>query len=127
MSHIIHDWDEDQCPTILGHVRKAMNPAGRVFIVEMVLPHGDTAHPGKMLDMTMLVLLGGQERTESEYASLLSMASLRLTQVVPTNSRMLVDVRFKSDSDIAALLRDVRSAPKSGLRQAAPACPKSAQ
>jgi len=74
-----------------------------------------------------LVLLGGQERTESEYASLLSMASLRLTQAVPTNSRMLVDVRLKSDSDIAALLRDVRSAPKSGLRQAAPACPKSAQ
>jgi hypothetical protein len=39
-----------------------------------------------MLDMTMLVLLGGQERTEAEYASLLSMAGFRLTQVVPTNS-----------------------------------------
>jgi hypothetical protein len=63
-----------------------MNPAGRLLIVEMVLPPGDTAHPGKMLDMTMLVLLGGQERTESEYASLLSMAGFRLTQVVPTNS-----------------------------------------
>jgi hypothetical protein len=86
LSHIIHDWDEDQCLTILGHVRKAMNPAGRLLIVEMVLPPGDTAHPGKMLDMTMLVLLGGQERTESEYASLLSMAGFRLTQVVPTNS-----------------------------------------
>jgi hypothetical protein len=86
LSHIIHDWDEGQCLTILGHVRKAMNPAGRLLIVEMVLPPGDTAHPGKMLDMTMLVLLGGQERTESEYASLLSKAGLRLTKVVPTNS-----------------------------------------
>jgi hypothetical protein len=90
LSHIIHDWDEDQCLTILGHVRKAMNPAGRLLIVEMVLPPGDTAHPGKMLDMTMLVLLGGQERTESEYASLLSKAGLRLTQVVPTNSAVSI-------------------------------------
>ena len=86
LSHIIHDWDEDQCLTILGHVRKAMNPAGRLLIVEMVLPSGDTPHPGKMLDMAMLVQLGGQERTESEYASLLSKAGFRLTQVVPTNS-----------------------------------------
>ena len=38
LSHIIHDWDEDQCLTILGHVRKAMNPASRLLIVEMVLP-----------------------------------------------------------------------------------------
>ena len=86
LSHIIHDWDEDQCLTILGHVRKAMNPAGRLLIVEMVLPPGDTPHPGKMFDMAMLVQMGGQERTEAEYASLLSKAGLRLTQVVPTGS-----------------------------------------
>jgi O-methyltransferase domain/Dimerisation domain len=86
LSHIIHDWPEDQCLTILGHVRKAMNPAGRLLIVEMVLPAGDAPHPGKMLDMTMLVLLGGQERTESEYASLLSRAGLRLSKVVPTSA-----------------------------------------
>ena len=86
LSHIIHDWDEDQCLTILGHVRKAMNPAGRLLIVEMVLPPGDTPHPGKILDMTMLVLLGGQERTKAEYASLLSKAGFRITRVVPTSS-----------------------------------------
>jgi len=63
-----------------------MDPAGRLLIVEMVLPPGDAAHPGKMLDMVMLVLLGGRERTESEYASLLSKAGFRLTQVVPTGS-----------------------------------------
>ena len=86
LSHIIHDWDEDQCLTILGHVRKAMKPAGRLLIVEMVLPSGDTPHPGKILDLTMLVQTGGQERTESEYASLLGMAGFRLTRVVPTSS-----------------------------------------
>jgi len=86
LSHIIHDWDEDQCLTILGRVREAMNPAGRLLLVEMVLPPGDTAHPGKLFDMVMLVLLGGRERTESEYASLLSKSGFRLTRVVPTSS-----------------------------------------
>jgi hypothetical protein len=83
LSHIIHDWNEDQCLTILGHVRKAMNLASRLLIVEMVLPPGDTLPPGKMLDMVMLVQLGGQERTESEYASLLGKAGLRLTRACP--------------------------------------------
>jgi hypothetical protein len=86
LSHIIHDWNEDQCLTILGHVRKAMNLSGRLLIVEMVLPPGDTPHPGKMLDMSMLVSMGGQERTEAEYGLLLSKAGFRLTLVVPTNS-----------------------------------------
>ena len=63
-----------------------MDPAGRLLIVEMVLPPGDITHPGKMLDMVMLVALGGRERTEPEYASLLSKAGFRLTRVVPTKS-----------------------------------------
>ena len=86
LSHIIHDWDEDQCLTILGNVRKAMDPASRLLLVEMVLPLGDTPHPGKMLDMTMLVSMGGQERTEVEYGTLLSKASFQLTRVVSTSS-----------------------------------------
>jgi hypothetical protein len=90
LSHIIHDWDEDQCLTILGHIRKAMNPGGRLLIVEMVLPAGDVPHPGKMLDMLMLVLPGGQERTEAEYGLLLSKANFHLTRVVPTNSAVSV-------------------------------------
>jgi len=86
LSHIIHDWTEDQCLTILGHCRKAMKPDGRLLIVEMVLPAGDTPHPGKILDMVMLVIPGGQERTEAEYAALLGKAGFRLTRVVPTAS-----------------------------------------
>jgi len=90
LSHIIHDWSEDQCGTILGHVRKAMNPGGRLLIVEMVLPEGDTPHPGKLLDMGMLVGTGGQERTEAEYGLLLSKADFHHTRVVPTNSAVSV-------------------------------------
>ncbi|MDQ5831919.1 MAG: acetylserotonin O-methyltransferase [Actinomycetota bacterium] len=90
LSHVIHDWDEDQCLTILGHCRKAMQSNGRLLIIEMVLPAGDTPHPGKILDMTMLVIPGGQERTEAEYAALLGKAGFRLAGVVPTESAVSV-------------------------------------
>jgi hypothetical protein len=86
LSHIIHDWNEDQCLTILGHCRKAMAAGGRLLIVETVLPTGDTPHQGKVQDMVMLVIPGGQERTEAEYATLLGKAGFRLNRVVPTES-----------------------------------------
>jgi hypothetical protein len=86
MSHIIHDWSEAQCLTILGHCRKAMGPDGRLLIVETVLPEGNVPHQGKLQDLVMLVFPGGQERTEAEYATLLGKAGFRLNRVVPTSS-----------------------------------------
>ena len=86
LSHIIHDWNEEQCLTILGHCRNVIQPDGRLLIIETVLPTGDTPHQGKVQDMVMLVVPGGQERTEAEYASLLGKAGFRLGRVVPTES-----------------------------------------
>ena len=86
LSHIIHDWSEEQCQTILGNCRRAMKPASKLLIVESVLPPDDTPHFGKVLDMVMLAMPGGEERTESEYAALLASAGFRLTRVVPTAS-----------------------------------------
>ncbi|HEX5433212.1 MAG TPA: methyltransferase [Candidatus Angelobacter sp.] len=86
LSHIIHDWNEEQCLTILGNCRRAMNAHGRVLLIEMVLPGDDAPHPGKMLDMVMLTITGGQERTAAEYRQLLDKAGFRLTRVVPTSS-----------------------------------------
>ena len=94
LSHIIHDWREDLCLTILGHCRRAMNPGGRVLIVEMVLPPADTPHPGKLLDMMMLVGPGGQERTAQEYDALLDKAGFRLNRIVPTASAVSVVEAF---------------------------------
>ena len=86
LSHIIHDWTEDQCQTILANCRRAIGPNGRLLIVEMVLPEGDTPHLGKMLDMMMLLGPGGQERTGEEYRVLLKRADFRMTRVIPTAS-----------------------------------------
>jgi hypothetical protein len=63
-----------------------MKPASRLLIVEMVLAPGDEPHPGKMLDMTMLSQVGGQERTEAVYDVLLRNAGFRLTHVIKTSS-----------------------------------------
>jgi hypothetical protein len=86
LSHIIHDWNQEQCLTILGHCRRAMNSGGRLLLVEMVLPEGDAPHPGKMLDLVMLAVPGGEERTPSQYGTLLDQAGFRMTRVVPTAS-----------------------------------------
>jgi hypothetical protein len=90
LSHIIHDWSEAQCLTILGHCRQVMTPDSRVLIIEMVLPSGNAPHPGKMLDMMMLVGPGGQERTEPEYRALLGKAGLQLKKVVATESAVSI-------------------------------------
>jgi len=86
LSHTIHDWKEDECLTILGNCRNAMKPGAKLLIVEFVLPDGDEPHVGKLLDMVMLAIPGGEERTAAEYASLLAQAGLRMTRVVPTGS-----------------------------------------
>ena len=90
LSHVVHDWDEGRCLTILRHCRRAMTPASRLLIVEMVLAAGNAPHPGKMLDLAMLVMPGGQERTEEEYAALVAKAGFALTRVVPTRSAVSV-------------------------------------
>jgi SAM-dependent methyltransferase len=86
LSHVIHDWDDVRCLEILRNCRRAMDPDGRLLLVEMVIPPGDDPHPGKMLDMVMLSIPGGMERSEEEYGELLDAAGFRLTHVIPTET-----------------------------------------
>jgi hypothetical protein len=90
LSHVIHDWSEAQCLTILGNVRNAMPDHARLLIVEMALPGKDEPHFGKILDMVMLAVPGGEERTAKEYEALLAKAGFRLTRVVPTQSTVSI-------------------------------------
>ena len=90
LSHIIHDWTEAQCHTILGNCRKAMTTGAKLLIVEFVLPEGNTPHFGKLVDMVMLAIPGGEERTAREYRTLLDAAGFNMTRVVPTASDVSV-------------------------------------
>lgn len=90
LSHIVHDWDEASCVRILANCRKAKKAGGKVLVVEMVVPGPNEPHPAKELDLVMLTVPGGRERTEAEYAQLFAQAGLRLTRIVPTKSPVSV-------------------------------------
>lgn len=83
---IIHDWDDDRCLTILKNCRRAMPAGARLLLIESVIPPGDTPSLGKFVDLVMLVMTGGKERTEGEFRELLATAGFRLSRVVPTRS-----------------------------------------
>jgi hypothetical protein len=61
LKHIIHDWYDDNCEKILGGIRRSMPDDGRVLIVDSVIPAGNDPHPGKLLDLEMLIAPGGVE------------------------------------------------------------------
>lgn len=86
LKHIIHDWYDDNCEKILGCIRRSMPDDGRVLIVDAVIPPGNEPHPGKILDLEMLIAPGGVERTASEFETLLSNSGFRVTKIIPTHS-----------------------------------------
>jgi hypothetical protein len=89
LSHVIHDWREDQCLAILGNCRKAMAPDSRLLLVELVLREGNMPGFGSA-DMVMMCFTGGEERTAREYEELLARADLKMTRVVPTASNVSI-------------------------------------
>lgn len=86
LKHIIHDWSDEECLTILGHCRDGMQTGDKVLIVEMVVPEPNVPDLSKFLDLQMLVVLSGCERTADEYRDLLDRAGFTLTRIVPTPS-----------------------------------------
>lgn len=90
MRHIIHDWDDEKATSILQNVHRAMGTNGRLLVVEGVIPPGNDPSFGKLLDLTMLVIPGGKERTEEEYRKLFKAGGFRLTRIVPTKAEVSV-------------------------------------
>jgi hypothetical protein len=90
MRHIIHDWNDEQATTILRNVHQALGDDGRLLVVEGVIPPGNDPCFGKMLDLTMLTMAGGKERTEQEYRELFSAGGFELTRIVPTQAEVSV-------------------------------------
>ena len=71
LSGILHDWDDEAATTILRTIRAAAPQHARLLVIDSVIPTGNEPHGGKWLDLLMLVLVGGRERTEPEWRSLL--------------------------------------------------------
>ena len=84
LSGVIHDWDDRRAITILRNCRRAMTGKGRVLIVDMVVPDSDAMSFSKVLDLNMLAMTGGRERTRAEFHAVLDAANFELTRITPT-------------------------------------------
>ena len=90
LSNILHDWPDDKCKMILENCRKAMKPASKLLIIEMIIPAGNGPSMAKLLDLEMLVMTGGKERTEEEFRSLIDSAGLNLEKSITLNEDLFV-------------------------------------
>jgi hypothetical protein len=97
LRHVIHDWDDDRAVRLLSNCRAAMHGDGRLLLVESVLGPDGGPSLADALDLMMLALTGGRERTEQEYAELLSAAGLRLARVIPTAAEVHVLEAVRED------------------------------
>ena len=90
MKKVLHDWPDDDAVRILANCRRAMAPGGRVLVAETVVPPGNAPDPIKVMDVNMLVVTGGRERTADEFATLFGRAGLKAGRVVPTDARVSI-------------------------------------
>ncbi len=86
MKWIIHDWDDERAVTILKNCRRVMVAGGRLLLIEMVVQPGNGSDLSKFMDLNMMVMTGGCERTEAQFSALFSQAGFTLTRIVPTES-----------------------------------------
>ncbi|MGW7572446.1 methyltransferase [Streptomyces sp. NPDC054765] len=84
LKHVLHDWPDEACLRILRACHRAMETGRRLLVIDSVLPPGNAPHFGKTLDVAMMAVFEGQERTAQEFATLLSAGGFRLTRVLPT-------------------------------------------
>lgn len=82
LKHILHDWTDEQCGQILRRTAEAMKPGATLLIAEMLLAEPPAPSPAALMDLNMMVMTGGRERTASQMEHLLSGAGLKLKRVL---------------------------------------------
>jgi predicted O-methyltransferase YrrM len=90
LKYILHNWDDERALAILKSCRRAMAPGAKLLVIDQVIPPGNEPHYSKVLDLNMLVLLGGRERTEVELRALYQAAGFELSRVVPTRTPLAI-------------------------------------
>jgi len=80
---ILHDWDDEQVVRILENVRRAIPDSGRILAMDDLMPSGPSPHLEKLIDLNMLALLRGRERTREEVSELFQRAGFKLARVIP--------------------------------------------
>ena len=89
-SVVLHDWPDQDAERILANIATAGGSGARLLVLDFVVPPGDTPHLAKISDLSMLVMVGGKERTESEWRELLTTAGFASIEVRPTGTPFAV-------------------------------------
>jgi len=84
LKQVIHNWEDRAAIDLLARCREAMNDNGRVLTIEGVIRPGNSPDPNKNMDVTMMALTLGRERTEKEFQYLYEQAGLKITRIIPT-------------------------------------------
>lgn len=82
MKYILHDWQEADAIRLLQSCHRSMKKGSKLLAVDAVIPPGNTFHPGKFMDVNMLVVTGGRERTAEEFRKLFEQAGLQFNRVI---------------------------------------------
>lgn len=91
MSHIIHDWGDEDCIKMLKKIRQVILDNGKLLVVDMVVPANDTPHLSKWMDIDVMIMYHqGRERTEAEFRDLFQASGFQLTRIIPTNTAVSV-------------------------------------
>jgi len=84
---LVHDWDDADAARILAAVRRAAPAGARLLIIETLVAEQPGPHFGKTLDIIMLAVTGGKERTRTQYERLLDVAGFGVKRVISTPSQ----------------------------------------
>lgn len=90
LSNILHDWDDGSCSVILSNLHSSMKKGARLLIVESIIPPGNVFSVSKLLDLEMLVMGGGKERTEAEFRKLISGTGFNLERIIQTRESLFI-------------------------------------
>jgi hypothetical protein len=98
LQHILHDWDDERSLKILENCKEALQgqAGGKLLIVDSVVPENSEPHISKLLDIEMLLMPGGRERTEGEWHALFEKAGFEIMRIVPMRAaESVIEARLK--------------------------------
>ncbi len=87
IKHVLHDWEDSQCITILKNCYNAIASDGKLLVIEIVIPGANEPSMGKIMDIEMLIMTNsGRQRTAEEFKELFAKGGFELTRIIPTSS-----------------------------------------
>jgi hypothetical protein len=86
LKSILHDWNDEDAVAILRSCRRALDQNGTLIVIEHLIESRNTGLEGKLSDLNMMVITGGIERTNAQYASIFQAAGFRIVRVTPTRT-----------------------------------------